>query len=122
MQPEERDRGALLDMLEQCRGIVTAVEGQSFQAYCADDNLRYALERRIEIIGEAAKRISDSLKNEHPELPWQKIMAMRNILAHEYGEVEDEIIWRVTQTHIPVLTRQLQEIIAVLSEQDQSWH
>ena len=104
MLPEERDRGTLLDMLEHCRGISATVEDRSFQEYCADENLRYALERRIEIVGEAAKRLSDSIKKNHPEIPWQKIVAMRNILAHEYGEVEDEIVWRVTQTHIPELT------------------
>lgn len=120
MQPEERDQSALLDMLEHCRGIIASVDGRSFLTYCADDNLRYALERRIEIIGEAAKRISDSIKSEHPEIPWKKIMAMRNLLAHEYGEVEDEIVWRVTQTHIPVLTEQIQDIISILSDGDQS--
>ena len=118
MLPEERDRSALLDMLEQCRGISATVEGRSFSAYCADDNLRYALERRIEILGEAAKRLSDAIRNNHPEIPWQKIVAMRNILAHEYGEVEDEIIWRVTQTHIPELTTQLQAIISILFKQE----
>ncbi len=118
MLPEERDKGALFDMLEQCRGILTTVEGRSFHAFCADENLRYALERRIEIVGEAAKRISDSIKKDHPEIPWPKIVAMRNILAHEYGEVEDEIIWQVTQTHIPVLTAQLQAILFTLVEQD----
>jgi len=117
MLPEERDRGALLDMLQQCRGILATVEGRSFQVYRTDENLRYALERRIEIIGEAAKRLSDSVKNDHPEIPWQKIVAMRNILAHEYGDVEDEIVWRVTQTHIPELTIQLQAIISSQDEQ-----
>lgn len=118
MLPEERDRSALLDMLIQCTGISASVEGKSFAAYCADDNLRYALERRIEILGEAAKRLSDSIRDNHPEIPWQKMVAMRNILAHEYGEVEDEIIWRVTQTHIPELTIQLQRIISALSEEE----
>ncbi|MBP7906262.1 MAG: DUF86 domain-containing protein [Alphaproteobacteria bacterium] len=118
MLPEARDRSVLLDMLEQCRGISVSVEGRSFSAYCADENLRYALERRIEILGEAAKRLSDSIRNKHPEIPWQKIVAMRNILAHEYGEVEDEIVWRVTQTHIPELTAQVEVIVSLFSKQE----
>lgn len=116
MLPEERDRGALLDMLDQCSGISASVEGKSFPLYCADDNLRYAIERRIEILGEAAKHLSDSVRKNHPEIPWQKLVAIRNILAHEYGEVEDEIIWRVTQTHIPELTTQLRAILSTLPE------
>ncbi len=120
MRPEERDRSALLDMLDHCRGISAAVQGRTFLAYCEDDNLRYAIERRIEIIGEAAKRISEVTRKKHLEIPWRKIMATRNILAHEYGEVEDEIIWRVTQTHIPELIKQLQTMVSPAFDEDQS--
>lgn len=72
MLPEERDKSALLDMIEQCQGISATVKDKSFTAYCADDNLRYAIERRIEILGEAAKHLSDSIRMNHPEIPWQE--------------------------------------------------
>lgn len=61
MQPDLRDVGYLFDMLQHARGV----------------------ERRIEIIGEAAKRIAPVFREAHPEIPWAKIIAQRNMLAHE---------------------------------------
>ena len=55
--------------------------------------LRAAVERNIEIIGEAARRISDDLKQEHPEIPWRKIIAQRNVLIHEYDDIDYKEIW-----------------------------
>ncbi|HDP36199.1 MAG TPA: DUF86 domain-containing protein [Candidatus Hydrogenedentes bacterium] len=118
MQIDDCDLSLLLDMLEQSRGIVAAVGNLSFAAFCVDDTIRYAVERRIEIIGEAAKGISDDVRDAHPDIPWRKIIAMRNILAHEYGEVEEEIVWRVSQSHIPELIARLEPIIAPLYQSD----
>jgi uncharacterized protein with HEPN domain len=73
--------------------------------------LRRAVERSLEIIGEAARGVSDRFKAEHPEIPWRAITAQRHILAHEYGEIDDERIWRVAITHIPELVRQLQPLV-----------
>jgi uncharacterized protein with HEPN domain len=86
MQPDTKDAGYLLDMLEHARGVLRAVQGRSIAEYLADEDLRLAIERR-EIIGEAANRVCTSFQDIHPEIPWRKIVAQRNVLAHEYGEV-----------------------------------
>lgn len=67
--------------------------------------LRSAVERQIEIIGEAARRVSDDFRVAHPEIAWRPIIAQRHILAHEYGEIEDDLIWRVATIHVPELGR-----------------
>jgi len=87
MPLDAKDAGYLLDMLEHARGVKRAVQNRSVAEYLADEDLRCAIERRIEIIGEAANRISRSVQDAHPEIPWHKIVAQRNVLAHEYGEV-----------------------------------
>jgi len=116
MQPDVKDAGYLLDMLEHARGVVQALQDRSVVEYLADENLRLAIERRIEIIGEAANRISTGFQDAHPEIPWRKIVAQRNILAHEYGEVQAEIIWRVATVSIPDPIAALEPLIPPLPQ------
>jgi uncharacterized protein with HEPN domain len=111
MVPDSRDAAFLLDMLRHARGAAGAVAGRTFQEYAADEDLRLAVERRIEIIGEAARRISEAFQEAHPEVPWRKIIAQRNVLAHEYGEIDDEIMWDVASISVPELVRLLEPLV-----------
>jgi uncharacterized protein with HEPN domain len=111
MQPSERDAACLLDMLQQAQGVVRAVQGRSLSDYSRDEDLRLIVERRIEIIGEAARGVSAAFRDAHPEVPWAKIIAQRNVLAHEYGEVDDEIMWDVATVSVPELIRLLQPFV-----------
>jgi uncharacterized protein with HEPN domain len=114
MHPDIRDAACLLDMLQHARGVVRAVRGRTFAEYAADEDLRLAIERRIEIIGEAANRVSQEFREAHSDIPWRKIIAQRNVLAHEYGEVQDEILWRVATVSIPELITLLEPLIPPL--------
>jgi uncharacterized protein with HEPN domain len=111
MRPEDADRSYLLDMLSYARSAVRGVEGRSLEQFGADETCRLATERRIEIIGEAARRISPQFITDHPEIPWRKIIAQRHILAHEYGEIDTELIWRVVTVHLPELVAQLEKLL-----------
>ena len=111
MPLDQSDAGYLWDMLEAARGIVGAVATLTLEQYRADENLRLATERRIEIIGEAAGRVSPGVQRAHPEIPWRSIIAQRHVLAHEYGDVDDELIWTVATVHVPQLIVQLEELI-----------
>jgi uncharacterized protein with HEPN domain len=72
--------------------------------------LRYAVERPIEVIGEAARHISGPFKMKHPEIPWGRIIGQRNVLAHEYGEILLERVWRTAKESIPELAELLDKI------------
>ena len=109
--PPERDPVYLWDMLNAARGIVSSLEGVAFAQYAADENLRLATERRIEIIGEASRRISAELKEANPQIPWRLIVDQRNVLVHAYDEIEDERIWRLAEQDIPRLIEQLAELL-----------
>lgn len=87
MPPDDRDAALLWDMREAARDIVTFMQGVEFAHFSTNKILRFAVERQLLVIGEAAKRISEDLKNAHPEIPWRAIVAQRNLLAHEYGEI-----------------------------------
>jgi len=73
--------------------------------------LQDAVERRVEIIGEAARRLSDGFREKHPEIPWRPIIATRHILSHEYDVINDETIWRVATIHVPALVDLLKPLI-----------
>lgn len=83
MQPESKDAAYLWDMLDAAQAIREFVATRSFEDYEADRMLRGAVERHLEIIGEAANKVSRGFRAAHPEIPWQRIIAQRNILAHE---------------------------------------
>lgn len=79
--------------------------------YGADLLLRSAVERQIEIIGEAARRISKKFRDAHPEIPWRPIQAQRHVLGHDYGEIKHDRIWRVAETHVPELVALLDPLV-----------
>ena len=111
MPLEPNDAGYLWDMLEAARGIARSTKDLTFEEYQADENLRLATERRIEIIGEAAGRVSQGVRQAYPDIPWRRIIAQRHVLAHKYGEIDDELIWGVVTTHIPELIAKLEKLV-----------
>ena len=111
MKPEEKDSAYLWDMREAARYVMDFVEGVSYVPFCSDKKVRYAVERCIEVIGEAARHVSQSFQESHPEIPWKRIIGLRNILAHEYGEILVERIWRVALENVPELYRALDPLI-----------
>ena len=111
MPPEKGDAAYLWDMLDAARAVRDFITGRSFQEYLRDQMLRRAVERSLEIIGEAAGRVSDTLRNAHPEIPWRRIIGQRYVIAHEYGELEDELIWRAATLHVPELIEMLEPLV-----------
>ncbi len=113
--PHEREDASLLwDMLEAARKVRQFVAGRTFHDYSRDEVLQAAVERKLEIIGEAARGISEQLQQEHSEVPWRGIIAQRHFLAHEYGEVRQEKLWRVATVRVPELIQQLEKLIPPL--------
>jgi len=100
MPHDDRNAGYLLDMLQHAQGVARAVRRHTFEEYVQDEDLRLLVERRLEIIGEAARHVSDAFRSAHPEIPWRRIIAQRNVLAHEYGEIQDDVLWQVATVSI----------------------
>jgi uncharacterized protein with HEPN domain len=89
-----RDPAIVLEqMLEAIADIEHIMAGRSFEAYAADRPTKRAVERCIEIVSEASRRLPPSLKERHPAIPWQKIAGIGNVLRHDYDVVNDATIW-----------------------------
>jgi uncharacterized protein with HEPN domain len=111
MRPDERDAAYIWDMLDSAKTLQGFITGVSFYNYSQDKKLQLAVERALEIIGEAARRVSETYRQAHPEISWQSIIAQRNVLAHEYGAIKHELIWKVATTRIPELISLLEKLI-----------
>ncbi len=111
MPPEEGDAAHLWDMLEAARTVRELVRGFTAESYFSDRRTQLAVERAVEIVGEAARRISDAFKQGHREIPWSGIIAQRNVLAHEYGEILQDRIWLLATERIPELIRLIEPLV-----------
>jgi len=101
----------LNDMLDYARRAVDAVKGRSREVLDADVVLVGALERFVEVIGEAAHRLSESTRESAPEIPWHEIIAMRNRLVHGYFAVDLDILWSVVSKDLPHLITHLEKFV-----------
>jgi uncharacterized protein with HEPN domain len=98
-------------MLKAARAVVRYTAGKTLQDYIADDLLQSAVERRLEIIGEAANGITDDFKNAHPEIAWSGIIKQRHVLAHAYGRIQHPKIFEIATRRIPALVLLLEPLL-----------
>ncbi len=111
MSHQERDTAHLFDMLDAAQSVTECVAGRTFDDYLGDRVLRRAVEREIQILGEAARRISEVYKDEHNEIPWRSIIGLRNVLVHEYGDIDHRTLWNVATQRIPELLAVLRPLL-----------
>lgn len=108
MPPDSKDMARLWDMLDAARAVVAFTIDLCYEDFVNDRKTRNAVERNLEIIGEAARNVSALTREWLNTVPWRSIIGLRNVLAHEYGEIRQEIIWAVIQDKITPLIQQLE--------------
>lgn len=107
----ERDRAYLLDIMEAAQRALEYVVGVTREDFLENQQLQDAVVRRLEIIGEAARRTSVEMKDRHPSLPWREMIGMRNLLIHEYDFVDAEILWQTLSDDLQPLIQAISGII-----------
>lgn len=83
MSLDDRNRAYLWDITEACKDIIGFIKGISYEEFSENKLIRYAVERQIMVIGEAANHLSDGFMSDTPQIPWKRIIGLRNIIAHE---------------------------------------
>ncbi len=99
-------------MLENIDAIEEMMEGRDFSAFRADLRTSRAVERCLEIISEASRRVPEDAKASHPEIPWVEIAAFGNLLRHEYQRVDPYLIWKTATHSLPELREAVKDLIA----------
>jgi len=92
--------------------IAEIMKGVPHTKFVENKTVRYAAERLLLIIGEAANHVSTKFQEEHPEIEWAQIVGLRNILAHEYGEVKVDKIYLAATKSVPELLKKLKPLLA----------
>lgn len=110
-----RDAGLYLADIELgCKKIIRYTSGFTFKEFTNDDEKYDAVLRNLEIIGEAVKHIPDDIRENYPRIKWRKIAGLRDIVAHDYFGISDELIWDIVQNEIPPLLKSIKALIKTL--------
>jgi uncharacterized protein with HEPN domain len=99
------------DILSSLEEVEEFTEGLDFEDFLKDRKTINAVIRSLEIIGEAAKKIPEDLRNGHPEMPWKRMTGMRDKLIHEYHGVDLEIVWAVIKEELPPLKPLIEKVL-----------
>jgi len=106
------DEVRLKHILDAVREAVGFIEGKDRENLETDRKLNLSLVRLLEIIGEAAKRITNDFRKEHPELPWKSMIGMKDRLIHGYFDINLDIIWKTVKNDLPPLIDKIEKILA----------
>ena len=110
MQIPEKDISYLLDMYNYCNTVSEFVKNVKYHHFSTNKEKIFAVERGVEIIGEASNKISDETRARLPHIPWRKIIGLRNRLAHEYSDIKLVKIWNIAKEEIPILIAEIKKI------------
>jgi|SRR3989338_8415543 len=108
----EKDKIYLKHIHDSILAIESDLKGITFDKFSKNRLLQSAVIRELEIIGEAAKILSSDFKKFHPEIPWKKIMGMRDKLIHGYFSIELELVWEAAKEKIPELKNRVRKMIS----------
>jgi uncharacterized protein with HEPN domain len=106
-----RDLTYLTDILQAARLLKTFVEGLTIRIFLEDPLRQSAVVRQLEIIGEATKRLSETFRTNHPEIPWRKMAGIRDVLIHAYDHVDFELVWETAVKDIPDLIAMIEPLV-----------
>ena len=106
-----RDDAWLLDMLLSARHAVGSAAPLTFSEFENDDLHQLAILKSVEIIGEAASRISEETKAKHPEIPWTETIGMRNRFVHAGFAIRFDVLWQTVQDDLPPLIVQIETLV-----------
>ena len=106
-----RDLEALVDILDAIQLIQTYVKEVDQATLAKNIEKQDAILRRITIIGEATKRLTQTFRDQHPSIPWKQMAGMRDVITHDYDEIDLDEVWSVVQDNLPQLLNYIQPLV-----------
>jgi uncharacterized protein with HEPN domain len=101
----------MIEAIERIRGVMGDI---SLEAFDADWQKQWLVERGVEILSEASRHLGEELKNRHPEIPWRKVAGVGNILRHDYGRIAPPVMWTLARDNLPSLERVCRDELAAV--------
>jgi uncharacterized protein with HEPN domain len=98
-------------MRKYAETVLRLVQGSSFDEFQKNEVQRLAVERALQIIGEAASQVPVGFRSEHPDIEWQRIVGLRHILVHGYTKIDQEILWEIAVSSAPELIGLLKPLV-----------
>jgi len=108
-----RDSASLLDLVRAGQLVLQFAQGLNREQLASDVLRQSAILYQISIMGEATKRLSREFREQHPEVPWDDVAGMRDIIAHQYDRLDLDIVWQVIQRNIPELLDMITPLLPV---------
>ena len=111
----------VIDILESIQKVHRYVEGMNYKTFIQDEKTIDAVVRNFEVIGEAANRIDNDVKDKFPNVEWRRIIGLRNRIVHEYFGIDLEIIWQIIEEKLVDFQTQMEYIRNALEEEWADW-
>lgn len=115
---KRNDSDLLIDIREAINRITTYVTGQTYFSFVADTKTQDAVIRNLEILGEATKNLSESLRSQFANVPWKSMAGVRDRLIHNYFGVNLDIVWQIATIELPQVASQLQNRVIESAEEE----
>ena len=112
----KKDPRVYLAHILQCVEKIQRFTAEGKQRFLAEEMVQDAVVRNLEIIGEAAKRVDEAYRNQHPEIPWRELAGLRDVLIHQYAGVDLERVWGIVTHDLPGLRQAIASLLPPLEE------
>jgi len=109
--PKRSYRLFIEDILESMNLIETYTRGMDYELFSKNKLVVDAVVRNIEIIGEASRNVPMNVREEHPEIPWSRMVGLRNIATHEYFGFDSTILWQIIKKNIPETKPKIEKLL-----------
>ena len=107
----KNERVYIQHMIDNSNKAINFIKDISREDFDNDEKLRLALTHLLQVIGEAARRVSPEFRDHHPQIPWKEIVGMRSKVVHDYLNVDEDIIWSTIKYDLPPLVLELRKVL-----------
>lgn len=106
-----RDSVFVAQMIEAAEAALEFTDGHSVEYLARDRLVSFAVIRAVQLIGQAARGVSDETQASHSEIPWRAIIGMRNVVVHDYADVDMSLVWKTVHEDLPGLIERLNKVL-----------